>query len=86
MGGWLSRWFGWREVFLIIGLPGIVLGAAVWLLSAEPRRRSHDSAGVAPDASFKIKDVLRAMFGNPSIRWVMLVLSTVPITGFALIL
>jgi MFS family permease len=86
LGGWLSRWFDWREVFLIVGFPGIILGAAVWLFSLEPRRRSRGQAGVEPEASLSIREVLRTMFGNPSIRWAMLLLSTVPVIGFALIL
>lgn len=86
LGGWLSRWFGWREVFLIVGLPGVFLGVAVWLFSMEPRRRSRGMVGVEPDASLSIREVVRTMFGNPSIRWAMLLMATVPITGFALIL
>jgi MFS family permease len=86
LGGWLSRWFDWREVFLIVGLPGIALGVAVWLFSVEPRRRSRGLAAVAPAESLAMRDVLRTMFGNPSIRWAMLLLCTVPVTGFALIL
>src|SRR3546814_19058092 len=39
LAGWLSHWYGWRAVFLIVGLPGIAIGLLVYLLAAEPRRR-----------------------------------------------
>lgn len=86
LGGWLSQWFDWREVFLIVGLPGLLLGAAVWFFSMEPRRRSAGVAGVAPQRSLTMGQVIATMFGSVSIRWAMLLLSSVPVTGFALIL
>jgi predicted MFS family arabinose efflux permease len=77
--------FSWREVFLIVGIPGIVLGVVVWLVVVEPRsgmsveeRKNRLSIGV--------KDVLGTMLGSTSLRWVAVVLTFVPITGFALII
>ena len=85
LAGWLSTMFSWREVFLIVGLPGIVLGVVVWLFVAEPRR------GMTVEErnsrlNISMKDVLRTMFGSVSLRWVAVVLTFVPITGFALII
>ncbi|MDP3675154.1 MAG: MFS transporter [Novosphingobium sp.] len=87
LGGWLSQWYGWREVFLIVGLPGIVLGLLVLLFVQEPRRDDTAAVTAARGAeAIPVREVLRTMLGNPSLRWVMLLLSMVPITGFALIL
>ena len=84
IGGWLSQWFGWREVFLILGIPGIAVGLIVWLFVFEPRRKG--AVFVAPAARPSLGTVIRTMTGNPSLRWVSLVLCTVPLTGFAFIL
>ena len=84
LAGWLSQWYDWRTVFLIVGLPGIGVGLLVYLLAAEPRRR-----GVAepkPVQQTSLGEVLRTMASNPSLRWVGLLLCTVPVTGFAFIL
>jgi predicted MFS family arabinose efflux permease len=85
LAGWLSTMFSWREVFLIVGIPGIVLGVVVWLFVVEPRgemsveeRNNRLSIGV--------NEVLRTMLGSTSLRWVAVVLTFVPITGFALII
>jgi predicted MFS family arabinose efflux permease len=87
LGGWLSRWYDWREVFLLVGLPGILLGVLVLLFVQEPRRDDTAAVIAARGAdAIPVRDVLRTMLGNPSLRWVMLLLSMVPITGFALIL
>lgn len=85
LGGWLSQWFGWRTVFFIIGLPGVVLGVMVYFFSLEPRRikglktRSQHTA-------IPLRDVLKVFSSNRSLRWIALILATVPIPGFGLVL
>ncbi|ALH80358.1 hypothetical protein AN936_08235 [Sphingopyxis macrogoltabida] len=84
LAGWLSQWYDWRTVFLIVGLPGIAVGLLVYLLAAEPRRRGV--AEPAPVQQTSLGEVLRTMASNPSLRWVGLLLCMVPLTGFAFIL
>lgn len=45
IGGGMAQWMTWREAFLVVGLPGIVLALFVWLFLRDPR------AGVALPAS-----------------------------------
>ncbi len=84
LGGWLSNFFSWREVFLILGLPGILIGLAVLVFSAEPRRGK--GAVAEPPKQVPLGEVLRIIGGNVSLRWVGLLLCMVPLTGFAFIL
>lgn len=84
LAGWLSLHFSWREVFLIIGLPGIAIGLLTWLVVAEPRRGA--AAAAVPAERYGVIDVLRTMAAKASLRWVGLALITVPVTGFALII
>jgi len=84
LAGWLSQWYDWRTVFIIVGLPGIAVGVLVYLLAAEPRRRGV--AVAAPLQQPGMGEVLRTMASNPSLRWVGLLLCMVPLTGFAFIL
>ena len=83
LGGWLSQFYDWRTVFLILGIPGIGLGLVVWLVAAEPRRGVH---GITPPARVPLRDVFRMIAASTSLRWVGLMLSMVPLTGFAFIL
>lgn len=85
LAGWLSTMFGWREVFLIVGLPGVVLGVLVWLFAVEPRRAMSAEERSAR-LGIGVWEVLRTMLGSVSLRWVAVVLTFVPITGFALII
>lgn len=84
LAGWLSQWYDWRTVFLIVGLPGVAIGLLVYLLAAEPRR-----GGVTEPTSptqTSLGEVLRTIAANASLRWVGLLLCMVPLTGFAFIL
>lgn len=84
LAGWLSTFYGWRTVFLILGLPGVLLGLLVWIASAEPRRGQGERVAAPKQSS--IREVLTTMAGNTSLRWVALLLTMVPITGFSLII
>jgi len=84
LAGWLSQWYDWRTVFLIVGLPGLGVGLLVYLLAVEPRRRGVAVPKTVQQTS--LGEVLRTMASNPSLRWVGLLLCTVPVTGFAFIL
>ncbi len=48
IGGQLADLLGWREAFLIVGLPGIIVAVLFWALVREPRR---DMAAPAAGAS-----------------------------------
>ncbi len=38
VGGFLAQSFGWRTVFLVAGVPGLVMGLILFLVVREPRR------------------------------------------------
>ena len=84
LGGWLSNYLGWREVFLVLGLPGVLLGLTVWLVCAEPRR--DGGAASTQPVPIPIGEAIRTIAGNVSLRWVALMLSMVPMAGLAFIL
>lgn len=84
LSGWMSQYFDWRSVFLIFGLPGIAIGAAVWLFAAEPRRGKGELS--VPPQQIAFGEVMRTMAASTSLRWVGLLLTMVPLTGFAFIL
>jgi MFS family permease len=40
LAGWLNQLYGWRAMFIMLGLPGIGLSALAWFTLREPRRRA----------------------------------------------
>ena len=60
LGAWLgssvagaaAQRSGWRAAFLVLGIPGLVLSAIVWLTVREPRRGALDSAPPLQPSAF----------------------------------
>ena len=50
IGGYVAQHYGWREVFLIVGVPGVLLGLLMWRKSPEPVRDAEnvEQAHAAP--------------------------------------
>lgn len=42
LGGGFAELFGWRQAFLLLGLPGLLLALVVWLVIPEPRKTFID--------------------------------------------
>ncbi|MDO6414072.1 MFS transporter [Sphingomonas sp. BIUV-7] len=67
IGGFVAQHFGWRAVFLVVGLPGIILAAFMWLKFPEPSRSlENGDAGHAVSMwqSFKFFLRTRSVFFN----------------------
>lgn len=45
VGGQLAEWFDWRWAFILMGLPGLVIGAVLFLTVREPLRGRYAPAG-----------------------------------------
>jgi predicted MFS family arabinose efflux permease len=84
LSGWLATYFSWRIVFVIVGVPGVLVGLLVWLLVVEPRR-GEVALEKAP-AKIPLGDVFKTMLASPSLSWFGLLLITVPITGFGVLI
>jgi predicted MFS family arabinose efflux permease len=53
-GGYLADLYGWRTTFLVLGVPGLIIAALVWLTVRETRRGAADGtdAQAGPQATF----------------------------------
>jgi len=67
-GGWLSDHFEWRQVFMMVGLPGLVVAAIAFFVVREPER--NPSAKVEP-----MGKVVRELLEMPTLRHHFLALS-----------
>ena len=64
-GGWVAQNIGWREAFLIVGVPGLVLAVIVRCTIQEPARGASE-ARVDSGASPRLVDVFRFLVGRRS--------------------
>jgi len=64
-GGWMVTTFGWRQAFFIVGFPGLILAAALFVFVKEPPRGM--SEGKTDSARrFKIFEVVRLLWNRKS--------------------
>jgi len=90
VAGWLSEFYGWRAMFILLGLPGLVPAALAWFTLREPRReklansvarRAADGADSGADAVVPAQDapslqeVLATLWKNRTFRSLLLCLS-----------
>jgi MFS family permease len=47
LAGWLNQFYGWRLMFILLGLPGVVLAALAWFTIKEPRCTVANNAAAA---------------------------------------
>ena len=59
LGGWILLHFSWREVFLVAGIPGLVLAALLFFTTREPVRGAFDTVKRERAPS-------KGLFGGPS--------------------
>ena len=68
IGGWSNQFMGWRETFLIVGLPGLLLALVLRLTLREPHRQHLANTSSKPDSSESMLSTLRYFLKVPSLR------------------
>ncbi len=73
IGGLLAAAYGWRAVFFIFGIPGILLALLLVASVREPRRGQYDGydAQAAADR-YRLKDAFAALVRVRPLLWLML--------------
>lgn len=73
IGGLLAAAFGWRAVFFIFGIPGILLALLIVASVREPRRGQYDGydAQAAADR-YRLKDAFAALVRIRPLLWLVL--------------
>lgn len=84
-GGPIAEMFSWREAFLVLGIPGVVIGIAVLFLIREPPRGYADPPGMPVVERLGFRETL-AELGSKRSFWLNTVAaSAVAFVGYGLI-
>lgn len=75
-GGWLEQVWGWRNAFVVVGLPGVALAVLLWLTVREPPPTSHEAAP-------PVREVVRYLWALRSFRHLSLATGLVAFAGYA---
>src|SRR5579864_2794455 len=83
VAGAVADQYGWRAVFYVLGIPGVLAGLLVWLTVREPKRGCLDSGsdgGLAPS----VKATLRFMWRQRSAVHTMMGTAVCALWGWGL--
>lgn len=84
-GGIILDFFTWREAFIFVGAPGILLGIIFLLTVKEPPRGYSDPAGSVKVERASFRDAIREIFSKRTF-WIMSAGATVAsFAGYALV-
>ena len=80
-GGWIGEFFGWRNAFFLVGIPGVILAIILKLTVKEPPR------GYSEEKPVEIKqvpfsEVVKTMWGFKTFRYISLGCGTQAFVGY----
>lgn len=87
VAGWLNELYGWRVMFVVLGLPGLALAMLAWISLREPRHAlTHDrSATIAPHPAVPVREVASTLWGSVPFRHLLLAFSVVYFFGTGIV-
>jgi len=71
--GWLNYHYGWRLMFVCLGLPSLVIAGLTWWSLDEPRRASSGviETSIAPTEMPGILHIIQVLWRNKTFRYVL---------------
>lgn len=75
IGGQLVDILGWRQAFMIVGLPGVAMAVIVWFVLKDPRHRVQQSSATHP-ADLPARDALRSIFSSRALVLLLIAASS----------
>lgn len=70
-GGWLAEWYGWRQAFVIAGVPGLVVALLFRFTIREPARGAIEGRDASREQRGSLLDDCRYLTSLPSMRWLL---------------
>ncbi len=83
MAGYVANLYGWRAAFLVLGVPGLLLGLIVYLTVREPKRGRLDTADHTDQVTFR--QSMAFMFKQKACLHVMMAGGVAALWGWGLI-
>ena len=87
VAGWLNQLYGWRWMFVILSLPGLVLAAMAWFTLREPRRDTLGASTIthtSPESAPAAKEVWTVLWSNATFRHLLFAFSVTCFFGYGI--
>jgi MFS family permease len=83
LAGWLNEFYGWRAMFMMLGLPGLGLASLTWFSLREPRTEKITAAAPS-SAELSLKEVCATLWANRTFRHLLICFSIVCFFGYGI--
>jgi MFS family permease len=84
-GGWIVQNFTWREAFIYVGAPGILIGFLVLATIKEPPRGYTEPPGRKILDKLPFRDAVREIFSKPTFIFLSIAATLPAFAGYALV-
>jgi predicted MFS family arabinose efflux permease len=84
LGGYIAQTFGWRQAFMVVGLPGLALAVIAHLTLKEPARGTYDAVPAGGEKPPGLGKVFARLIGNPSFRHMAFGASLASFAGYGI--
>ena len=84
IGGTVATFYGWRVAMYVIGLPGILLALAIWLMVPEPRRGLSDAFVAGGEGRPSMRDGFFTLTRNRAVLHIIAGFTLTSMIGYGL--
>jgi len=84
VAGWLNEFYGWRAMFVVVGLPGLAVAALGAFSLREPRRHQSQTAASWSDPP-TLKDVCLTLWTNATFRHLLYAYSVLSFFNYGIL-
>lgn len=85
-GGWISEFFGWRNAFFLVGIPGVILAIVLKMTVKEPPRGYSEPVQTKKETDqVPFTTVVKHMWGLKTFRYISLGCATQAFVGYGAI-
>lgn len=84
LGGWLATIFPWRTVFMLVGLPGLLLGGLLYFTARDPRAAVVGGTASSSGQPAFLRSLVE-VWRIPGLPWILLVSGATAITGVGML-
>jgi MFS family permease len=84
LGGWIVSNWGWRPAFMVIGLPGLLLGAVIYFTLREPARGLSEKTVATSSHVPSLKEVLIRLRSKPAFTHIAIGCALAGFANFAI--
>jgi MFS family permease len=83
VAGWINDHYGWRKVFFALGVPGVLVGTAIYLTVREPKRGCLDAG--TQDLAPSVRETLKFWWSQRAAVHLMIGSAVCALWGWGLI-